>query len=137
MDAKSFSLNPPPGSNLPIITHFVSAYKLWREFLPNLAKDARYTIGYKIDRLFLDVIELIFTASYMPKQQKLPYLQKAAARLDLLKFFLQISWEVKVLDNKKYATISEKLLEIGKMLGGWVRQMTPKETPAPEDRRAG
>lgn len=49
----------------------------------------------------------------------MPVLQKANGKLDLLKFFLQISWEIKILDNKKYIVLSEQLNEIGKMIGGW------------------
>jgi len=37
---------------------------------------------------------------------------------------------MKVLDNKKYITISEHFNEVGKMLGGWIKQLE-KETPAP------
>jgi len=39
----------------------------------------------------------------------------------LLKFFLRISWEIKAVDNKKYIALSERLDEIGKMLGGWIK----------------
>ncbi len=70
------------------------------------------------------MIELIFVASYLNKNQKIPYVQKAIAKLDLIKFFLQITWEIKALDNKKYIILSEKLNEIGKMLGGWYRQLS-------------
>jgi hypothetical protein len=41
----------------------------------------------------------------------------------LLKFFLQVAWEIKALDNKKYIRLSEKLDEIGKMLGGWLKSI--------------
>jgi hypothetical protein len=86
-------------------------------------KDSRYTLGLKIDNLFVETIELIFIASYLNKNQKMPYVQKAIAKLDLIKFFLQITWEIKALNNKKYIILSEKLNEIGKMLGGWYRQL--------------
>lgn len=36
--------------------------------------------------------------------------------------------ELKVLDNKKYEALSEPLNEIGKMLGGWIRNVD-KEIP--------
>jgi len=94
---------------------------LWHEFLPNFQKDSRYTIGTKIDSLFLETIELIIKASYSDKLEKLISLKNASVKLDLLKFFLQIAWEIKSLDNKKYILISEKLNEIGKMLGGWIK----------------
>ena len=118
-------------SNNPIHTHthttpsiiqkFVSIYKLWDEFKNHFSKKHRYTLGSKIDQYFLEVIESLFTASCLNKEQKLPYLKKSGIKLDLLKFLLQISWELKVLDNKKYIILSEKLNEIGRMLGGWIK----------------
>ena len=79
--------------------------------------------------MFIEIIELLFVASYLGKQEKLPYLQKAIRRLDVLKFFFQISWEIKALDNKKYISVSSNLNEIGRMLGGWIRGIQNK-TPA-------
>ena len=76
-------------------------------------------MGVKIDSLFLETIELLFTANYLPKQEKSIYLEKATKKLDLLKFFLSISWEIKVFPDKKYIRLSEHLNEIGKMLYGW------------------
>lgn len=86
-------------------------------------------MGAKIDNSFLDVIELLFLAQITNQNNKLPTLQKASSKLDLLKFFLQITWELKVLDNKKYIILSKPLNEIGRMLGGWLRT-TEKKTPA-------
>ena len=114
---------------MPVIQKLTAAYKLWHEFLPHFSKTSRYTLGEKIDALFLELTELAFLASYFYKIQKLPYVQKAVAKLDLLKFFLQISWEIKALDNKKFILLSEKINEIGKMLGGWLRQLN-KENPS-------
>lgn len=55
--------------------------------------------------------------------EKSIHLKKASDKLDLLKFFLKIMWEIKALDNKKYLRISEFLAEIGRMLGGWIKKM--------------
>jgi len=55
--------------------------------------------------------------------------QRASTKLDALKFFLQIAWELKVLDNKQYLRLSEPLNEVGKMLGGWRKTLqTTTET---------
>jgi len=94
---------------------------LWHGFLPNFQKDSRYTIGAKIDSLFLETIELMIRASCSDKAEKLISLKGASVKLDLLKFFLQIAWEIKSLDNKKYVLLSERLDEIGRMLGGWIK----------------
>jgi len=84
--------------------------------------------------LFLEILELTFTSAYLSRDQKLPYIRKAAAKLDLLKFFLQISWEIKAIDNKKYQILAEPLVEIGRMFGGWIRQLQTKPNPADKSR---
>lgn len=113
---------------MPVIQKLATAYKLWHEFLPHFPKTSRYTLGEKIDSLFIELTELTFLASYFYKAQKLPYVQKAIAKLDVLKFFLQIAWEIKALDNKKFILLSEKLNEPGKMLGGWLRQLSKENS---------
>lgn len=115
--------------NLPILQKLVSVYKVWQEYLPKLSKTSRYTLGLKIDFLFIEIIEFIFKSGYSTKKIKITYLQKASLKLDLLKFFFQIFWDIKALDNKKYILLSKYLNEIGKMLGGWVKKLE-KETPA-------
>lgn len=119
--------------DIPIIHKLIEAYKMWQEYLPNFPKTSRYTLGLKIDQFFIEVAELIFTASYLPAEKKLICINKSSAKLDLLKFFIRISWEIKALDNKKYAALSERLDEIGKMLGGWIRQLKEKLPPKTEE----
>ena len=114
---------------MPVIQRLVSVYKLWLEFQNNIPKKLRHTLGEKIDSCFLDAIALLLTASYLSKEQKSPYLQKAGNKLDILKFFLQIAWEIKTIDNKKYILLSEQLNEIGKMIGGWSKGLQ-KRNPA-------
>ena len=96
---------------------------MWHEFLLKFPKHSKHTLGSKIDFLFLETIEFIVKANYADKIEKLISLKRASVKLDLLKFFLQIAWEVKSLDNKKYIRLSEKLNEIGKMLGGWIKSI--------------
>lgn len=113
-----------------IIQKFITVYKFWYEIRNNAPKRSRYTLAAKVDFLFVDTIELLFMASTLGQEQKYPILIKASGKLDLLKFFLQISWEVKILDNKKYISLSENLNQIGKMLGGWIKGTQKKTFPA-------
>lgn len=107
----------------------MEAYKLWHNFLQHLPRTTRYTLGIKIDALFTETVELILLAGYANKNQKSIIVQKANAKLDGLKFFLQIARVLKILDNKKYAALSAPLLEIGKMLGGWRKQLEKETLP--------
>lgn len=85
-------------------------------------------MGVKIDSLLLEIIELIYLAVTLHKADKLPYLKKANSKLDVVKFFLQVAWQTKAMDSKHYIIISTNLDELGRMLGGWIRQI--KETSA-------
>lgn len=116
-------LTPPHQFGLSIIQKLVGTYKLWHEFVPDFPKNSRYTLGQKIDFLFLEVIENTMKAGYSSKIEKEIFLKRASVKLDLLKFFLQIAWQIKSLENKKYIRISEKLDEIGRMLGGWIKYL--------------
>lgn len=116
---------------MPIIQRFISIYKLWDEFRDHFPKKSRYTLGAKIDSLFIEKIEFLYIAGSLPRGQKLPVLQKASGKLDLLKFFLQLAWELKLFDNKKYIILSDPLADIGRMIGGWIKNVE-KETSATE-----
>ena len=54
--------------------------------------------------------------------------QKLSTKIDALKFFLKVLWEIKALENKQYNSISLPLVEVGKMAGGWLTSLK-KETP--------
>ncbi|MEK7465190.1 MAG: four helix bundle protein [Patescibacteria group bacterium] len=128
-DTKEPRNTPPRRNNQSIIQKLVAAYKLWREMMPHLQKSARYTLGEKIDVYLLDTTELLFSASYAIPENRISFVRAAGAKLDLAKFFLQIAWETKSFDSKKYIAISERLDEIGRMLGGWIKQLSLKEIP--------
>jgi len=38
-----------------------------------------------------------------------------------MKFLIKLLWEIKSLDNKKYIHLSAPLMEIGKMIGAWLK----------------
>ncbi len=122
-------MTPPPIGKLSILQHLISSYKVWHELKNHIPKNARYTLGEKIDRYFIDTLELLFFAQYAQKGQKLPALQKANTKFDTLKFFLQILWETKNFSAKHYELISVQFNEIGKMLGGWLKKLALEATP--------
>ena len=105
------------------------AYQYWRALHKNFPKTERFGIGQNIEQTFLHILEFSFTAAYLPPEQKIIMLGKIISRLDVLKFFAQIAWENKLIPNDKYIALSEKLNEIGRMLGGWKKGLQNK-TPA-------
>ena len=97
--------------------------------MPLIPKTSRYTLAEIIDKYFIQTIESILVASFLEKQEKQPFIRKAIISLDTLKFLLYIVWEIKALDNQKYISLSEKLAEAGKQLGGWHGQIVKQNSP--------
>jgi hypothetical protein len=79
--------------------------------------------------LFIEIIEAVATASFLSRQEKLPYVRRAIQKLDALKILLMVLWETKALDNNKYGVLSEPLDKISRMLGGWNGQLTKQNSP--------
>ncbi|MFA5124559.1 MAG: four helix bundle protein [Patescibacteria group bacterium] len=75
-------------------------------------------MGQKIDIFFIEAIEAMATASFLPPQAKPPHICLAIQKIDLIKIMLMILWEIKAIDNNKYLNLSQPLDEIGRMLGG-------------------
>jgi hypothetical protein len=102
---------------------------LWTNIQRNFPKVERLGLGIKIDQNFLSVLELTFITTYLPMEQKVSGLSKTISKLDLVKFFMQTSWEIKLITNEKYIEIAEKLDGIGRDLGSWKKSIEIKLPP--------
>lgn len=120
---------PPPPAAPSILQKAKIAYTLWFSIVQNIPKTHRYTLGGKVEAYFLEMLEYIFTALYLPLDRKIPRIEMSISKLDGVKFFAQIAWENKCIANKQYAELSERLEEIGKMLGGWKKGLEKKTLP--------
>ncbi len=50
----------------------------------------------------------------------------AQEHLDLIKFFLYIGWEMKIIEDKKFIVLNEKLVAESQMLYGWICSVKQK-----------
>lgn len=114
----TISSNPPPRL-LPVIEKTKSTYIFWYQNYLIIPKMHRYSLGEKIDKIFVDMIDAVITANFLSQKEKEPFVRFAIRKLDILKYFLMMLWETKSLDSKKYIALSTKLDEIGRNLGGW------------------
>lgn len=100
-----------------------NVYKVWNEYHNIIPKTQRYSLGNVIDRIFIEMIEMISSAGFSSKSEKVPYVKIAIRKLDTVKILLMVLWETDGLDENKYVTISTPLYEIGRNLGGWHEQL--------------
>ncbi len=114
---------------MPILEHVKESYLLWHEYYSILPKVHRYTVGEKIDTLFIEIMEAVSGAVFLSSSEKLPWVRAAARKLDALKLLLLILWESGSLLDKKYIALSAKVDIVGKMLGGWQGQLQKQNSP--------
>jgi hypothetical protein len=120
---------PPPSqltpqNELPILHKTSQAYQSWHRLLPHIPRLSRFTLGQKIDQLFLDLLELLLLACYSRGIDKQRAIDKASVKLDTLKYVLSMAWQLRLIDNKKYQHLGSPLVEVGRMLGAWRRSVT-------------
>ena len=121
------SFNAPP-QLIPLLHKTKSLYLLWYGYYKILPKEHRYSLGKRVDTILVEIIEATTIASFLSREEKLPYVRLAIRKTDVLKIFLMILWETKSLDNSKYIQLSEKVSEIGRMLGGWNGQLSKQNS---------
>jgi len=119
MSELNSSMRTPPQRLLPLLERIKSAYLLWHEYHSTLPKTHRYSLGNRIDDLFIESIEATSAAAFLRRDEKISYVRLTTRKIDTLKLLLMILWESKSLDTKKYVALSEKMDEVGRMLGGW------------------
>ena len=119
----------PPRTVLPVLDKLKTVYKLWHEYHEKIPKSQKYSLGNKIDNIFIEIIEMIAYAAFSSKTEKIPYIKVAIRKLDTIKILLQVLWESDGLDDKKYINISELLHEIGRNIGGWYGQLNKQNSP--------
>ncbi len=111
---KDCKVTPPPFVKLlPLLQSVKTLYILWYEYYQTIPKLHRHSLGQRIDTLFVEIIEAISIASFLPKNEKRPSVSIAIRKIDTVKVLLMVLWETKSLDNKKYIALSSQIDGIG------------------------
>lgn len=100
-------------------------YKLILWLFPKIAnfpKDQRFLLADRIERILLDILEMLIEAVY--SKQKRDILIKVNLKLDVLRFMMRIAKDMKYVSVKGYDFFSQSALEIGKMVGGWFKSIS-------------
>jgi len=97
-------------------------YKLILWMLPKMAnfpKDQKFLLADRIERILLDILEMLIEANY--SKQKREILIKVNLRLDVLRFMMRIAKDMKYVNLNSYDFFCQSAIEIGKMVGGWLK----------------
>jgi hypothetical protein len=128
-DVKNRNEAPPPAKLVPVVERTKGIYKGWVPIHRDMARTERFGIGSKIDSLCLELLEELRKAVYASAQDKIRLLSEAIAKVDALRFFLQLAWESGLITNKQYIPLGKEIEEVGRMIGGWKKGLLTKTPP--------
>ena len=97
-------------------------YKLILWMLPKMAnfpKDQKFLLADRIERILLDILEMLIEANY--SKQKREILIRVNLKLDVLRFMMRIAKDMKYVSLNGYDFFCQSAIEIGKMVGGWLK----------------
>jgi hypothetical protein len=107
----------------PIILKTYELYKTFYRYLELFPKKDKYLLGAKCEGHILEILEILLEANYLPKDKKLPLIQRANNKFEVLKILIRLIRELDIIDQKKYIVLQTIIQDIGKMFGGWLRSL--------------
>ncbi len=110
--------------DLPIFVKWTDFLKWLLHTTEKFPKKVRFTFSDRINNLALNIIEELVEARYSGNKRLL--LKSANLSLEKLRVLLRISFESRFLSKDAYKHAMYSLNEIGKMLGGWIKQQEMK-----------
>jgi hypothetical protein len=102
-------------------------YDLLKWLMPAVSKypkDKRFTLGARIEDKLLSMLELLINANY--SREKLDYLKKANLDLEVFRHLIRLSFDLRFIDLRRYEYVSREADEIGRLIGGWIKQQAAK-----------
>jgi hypothetical protein len=82
----------------------------------------RSTVTLRLMNAALDCQEAVFAAQSARGPRRRSALQEADAALNRLRLYLRLAHRWRWLNDGQYAHVSGQVVEIGKLLGGWIKQ---------------
>ncbi|QQS48746.1 MAG: diversity-generating retroelement protein Avd [Acidobacteriota bacterium] len=115
----------PRQQELPIIQ---KTYDLILWYVPQINKlprDYRFTLGDRIANGLYAMLDDLIEARYSTR--KLPLLNGINMRLDRLRFQTRLLRDFSLIEPRRYAHAVKLIDEVGRDLGGWIRQQKTSE----------
>lgn len=108
---------------IPVIKTLYDLYVLTHNLVSKFPKHERYSLGEKLENTIFEAIEYIVFGNVQQKNFKDAYILKANTKVELLKLYYRLAFDMNIIDDKSYLKAQEFLQEIGKMLGGWLKYL--------------
>jgi hypothetical protein len=116
----------PPIDRPPVYALLVDLTGWTLDRTASLPKSQRFTFGERLDRLTLDCLELAIEAIYASPPDKPAPLRRMNQNLEKLRVFWRLVCDRGWISQQQLLFVSQRLEEIGRMVGGWLKQVERK-----------
>jgi hypothetical protein len=89
-------------------------------------REQRFVVTQRLQDAALNFQEALYDANACHGAARLDHLQAADAHLNKLRLYLRLAQRWGWLSSGQYAHASHMVAEIGRLLGGWIRQTRTK-----------
>jgi four helix bundle protein len=107
--------------NLPIFQKIYDLILWLHPVVNKFPKSQRFVLGQQTENTALEIIKNVIAAN--AERNKLSYLKQISVDLDKLRILIRLSKDLKFISIKQYGQVAEKINEVGKMLGGWLKSV--------------
>jgi len=111
---------------LPIIQKTYDLIKWYVPILNRLPRDHKFMLGDRIIKSLYGLLEKLIIARYLT--EKLALLETLNSQLDLLRYQTRLLLDFELISRKRYQHVAKILTEIGRDLGGWIKQQRDKQS---------
>jgi hypothetical protein len=82
-------------------------------------RSQKFVLGDRIESTALDVMDALVAATYTRGRDSL--LADANLGLERLRFFMRLSFDLRLIDTKRYEHAARCIDDVGRMIGGWLK----------------
>jgi hypothetical protein len=90
--------------------------------LNKFPRDQKFVLGDRIETKLLDVQEFCLRAYY--SRDKRGHLLEANLQLEVARHLVRLANALKLFSNHTYGLLAEKMDEVGRMIGGWLKSVS-------------
>ena len=104
---------------------FVRTYEMLLWLIPQVQKFPRayrFSLAERIQRLALDFQDSLVSAGKSQGEARRQWLQRADVQLAQLRLWVRLAKDLSLFTVRRYEHVSRLVVEVGRLLGGWIKQ---------------
>jgi hypothetical protein len=101
-------------------------YKILYALGNKLNKRDKLGIHKTIEEITLQILKLSIKATFSEKERKVLFLEELRVTIESLKIVVRTEYELSIISQKIYFSLSSQLIEASKMTNGWLKSLKNK-----------